>query len=109
MIRLGYVERDLPPAPHVPMWLAWVWRAWHRLAADRQWVAGGMGPPVPGRIPWSVVQMWVVAHGMNRDEATFLDRCLGKMDEVFLEHWRHGQTNAGAQTTADKLARWDDA
>jgi hypothetical protein len=71
----------------VPDWLEWVWRAWTRLNADRPYYGGGMGPMVPGRIPWRTVDEWARRHGLDM---AFLDRCLFEMDSELLA-WHAAQ------------------
>jgi hypothetical protein len=72
----------LPAAPEINNWLEWVWRAWHRLSLDRPLYGGGMGPPIPGRIPWQSVAAWAAHHGQD---AWVLDKAVVAMDTVFLE------------------------
>jgi hypothetical protein len=79
------LEVDAPP---IDPTLEWIWRAWHRLSDDRPHFGGGMGPPIPGRIPWSVVHLWAEHHELQKGEMDMLDLCLGQMDVVYLEWWR---------------------
>ena len=76
-------EEDLPPAPNVNPRYRWIWRAWHRLSLDRPYYGGGMGPPVPGNIPWWQLKLWAQHHGLTRSQFTMLDICVRKMDEVY--------------------------
>lgn len=86
----------------MPDHLQWIWRAWHRLTLDRPWWPGGMGPAVPGRIPWGLVQDWATGHALTFDATLFLDRCLIAMDTVFLEYWTE---RAKAQAAAVAAGR----
>jgi hypothetical protein len=71
--------------------LDWIWRAWHRLSDDRPRYGGGMGPSVPGRIPWMVVQAWSRHHRLHRGEMQMLDLCLGAMDAAYIAWWSEQQ------------------
>ncbi|GCD52973.1 hypothetical protein [Acetobacter pasteurianus] len=70
----------------------WIWRAWHRLSASRQWIPRGIALPLggtiiescPSFIPWEVVKSWAQHHGYTHAEMAFLDRCLAAMDGVFI-------------------------
>ncbi len=106
-MRAGVPAADLPPKPAIRADLLWVWRTWNRLSADRPWIAGGMGPPVPGRIPWALVRRWAKTHRLSWNEFLFLDRGLGAMDEFYLEHWRISQNQGAGEDIADKLVRFD--
>jgi len=76
-------EEDLPPAPNVdPRW-RWVWRAWHRLSPDRPFHGGGMGPSVPGNIPWWQIRLWARDHDMTAGQRHVLDICIQRMDETY--------------------------
>lgn len=82
------LEEDMPvinPA------FDWIWRAWHRLSDDRPRYGGGMGPSVPGRIPWTVVAQWCRHHDLTRAEMLLLDACFAVMDVVYLEWWSAAQ------------------
>jgi hypothetical protein len=74
---------DLPPAPNVQPRFRWIWRAWHRLSLDRPYYGGGMGPPVPGNIPWWMIRLWAQDHHMTRGQMLMLDVCIRKMDETY--------------------------
>ena len=76
-----------------PAW-RWVWRAWHRLDGERPWRAGGMGPPLPGRIPWTAVARWAEVHRLSEDDAEMLDGLLGEMDAEFLAWHREQRATA---------------
>jgi hypothetical protein len=67
-------------------WL-WIWRAWHRLCDDRPHYAGGMGPPIPGNIPWSIVRLWASEHKMSEGEFAMLDTCIQRMDSAYRDWW----------------------
>ena len=73
------------PVADVPDWLEWVWRAWHRLSADRPWRGGGFGPSLPGAIPWGMIRDWCDHHGYGPDELAFMDGCFREMDAVHRE------------------------
>jgi len=83
--------------PEVPDWLVWVWKAFHRLSAERSFQVRGMAAPmgvtritsVPGRIPWTAVLRWAEAHGYGPERFGFLDELVQQMDDEFLD-W-HGQ------------------
>lgn len=70
----------------IPDHLAWIWRAWHRLHLDRPWWGGGMGPVVPGRIPWATVRDWAAFHDLSGDDMLLLDTCIRALDGEFLAH-----------------------
>lgn len=88
------LEGDEARVDPLPEYL-WIWRAWHRLSSERQWIAEGFGMPLggtvikgrPSTIPWTVVQAWAVHHDLTHAEMTLLDRCLIKMDGIFISHW----------------------
>jgi hypothetical protein len=80
-------ESDMPPAPFIEPYLMWVWRAWHRLHPDRPQLGGGMGPSVPGDIPWTVVRDWAVFHGLTAHEFEMLDRLVQAMDAEYRDWW----------------------
>lgn len=65
----------------------WIWRAWHRLSPERHWQGGGMGPDMPGDIPWTAVMRWADRHGLDGAAADMLDHCIGEMDRVFVKWW----------------------
>jgi hypothetical protein len=67
-----------------PAW-EWVWRAWHRLNADRPWLGGGMGPMLPGRIAWRDLLSWCDQNGGDLD---FLDACCFALDTEFIDWHR---------------------
>lgn len=80
-------ESDLPPAPFIEPYLLWIWRAWHRLSHDRPLHGGGMGPAVPGPIPWRVVRAWAEVYDLTRDRFLMLDRMIQAMDAEYLSWW----------------------
>jgi hypothetical protein len=83
----GLSEAELPPAAKFdPQW-RWIWRAWERLGLDRPYHGGGMGPPVPGNIPYLTVRQWASDHDMTRGEFEMLDACLRAMDKEYIAHW----------------------
>lgn len=73
-------------APDIDPAHKWIWRAWHRLNLDRPWVAGGLGPARPLRIPWAAVRQWADYNGLDAEDASFLDHCIVGMDEEYLNH-----------------------
>lgn len=78
-------EEDQPGKPVIPEWLSWVWRAWHRLHADRVWYGGGFGPASPApRIPWLSIVAWCQFNGYSGADVAFLDECCRVMDGVFV-------------------------
>lgn len=88
------VDRLLPEVPEVDASLDWIWRAWHRLSDDRPQWGGGMGPSVPGRIPWITLHTWSQHHDLSRAEMAMLDLCIGEMDAVYLTWWTDNQAKA---------------
>lgn len=52
---------------------------------------GGMGAPYPGRIPWSSVVSWSEFHEYTKGEMAMLDRCLGEMDDEYMQWWLEQQ------------------
>jgi hypothetical protein len=80
-------DEDLPPEVTIKPEFQWIWRAWRRLSADRPFIAGGMGPSVPGAIPWAVAIEWARYHGLSRDEFDLMDHCLGRLDETYRQWW----------------------
>jgi hypothetical protein len=86
----------------VPEWLAWVWRAFFRLSAERLHQVRGFASPLgamrltsePARIPWTAVQAWGLHHGYSAEDIAFLDALLGCMDDEFLDFWRTKQKGA---------------
>jgi hypothetical protein len=64
--------------------LEWIWKAWQRLRHDRPLYGGGMGPAVPGRIPWTVVRAWGQYHRLRRGEFEMLDLCFAVLDGVYI-------------------------
>jgi hypothetical protein len=81
-------------APPVDPTLEWIWRAWHRLSDDRPRFGGGMGPPVPGRIPWLTVRLWCRHHDLTKGEMDMLDVCFAAMDAVYIDWWSAAQKEA---------------
>jgi hypothetical protein len=49
---------------------------------------GGMGAPVPGRIPWACIDRWALRHGIEGTDFDLLLRLMGEMDAIFLDHIR---------------------
>jgi hypothetical protein len=94
LIERNVPAEDLPPAPDVDRQWQWIWRAWHRLSDERPQYGGGMGPLIPGNIPWSLVYRWAEAHGMTRGEMVFLDFCIQRMDRTFHKWWVSKQPHA---------------
>jgi hypothetical protein len=88
---------DMPPAPFIEPEFGWIWRAWHRLHPDRPQWAGGMGPTVPGAIPWTVVRLWADYHRLSRGEFDMLDRVIQAMDAEYMAWWSERQQNDAAQ------------
>ena len=74
---------ELPPAPVVDEVWAWAWTEWHRLHLDRPYNGGGLGPPVPGRIPWRDVALWADRNCVDIAE---LDVVIFEMDTAYLEY-----------------------
>jgi len=64
---------------------------WHRLSPDRPFHGGGMGPPVPGNIPWRDLRMWADTHDLTRGQFMMLDICVRKMDEAYRDWVRERQ------------------
>lgn len=84
---------EVPSPPQVPeVWLP-VWRAWRRLSADRPMHGGGLGPPVPGRIPWRDIDRWCARHGGDVAEYSEI---FDSMDEVYVR-WRIDQLKLHTQ------------
>lgn len=77
------LEEDGEAVQPLP-WTRWAWRAWHALADDRQWRAGGMGPAMPCNIPWTVMRAYAADHGLHLPT---LFRLLRAMDAVHAEWW----------------------
>jgi len=77
---------DAMPVPQVHDWLVWVWRCWNRLAHDRPWLGGGMGPAVPGRIPYIAIRRWAKDHGIKpgSPDHLFLDTLVQELDEEYV-------------------------
>lgn len=84
------------PAPAIEPANIWLWRAWHRLHPDRPQLGGGMGPPVPGPIAWSVLRLWADHHNLTRGEFDMLDRCVQAMDAEYIDWWNQRQQNEAA-------------
>lgn len=55
-----------------------------------------MGSAAPGRIPWTVVMDWSDRRGYDPDEAEFLERCIGAMDQVYID-WHTEQAKASGK------------
>lgn len=87
----SYVIGLKQDAPTIDPSLEWIWRAWQRLHPDRPHYGGGMGPSVPGRIPWSTVRLWCKHHGLRKGEMNMLDLCFGALDGQYLEWWQSKQ------------------
>lgn len=84
--------------PEVPPHLIWIWRCYQRLSADRPWHGGGLGPAIPGAIPWVCVAKWIEFHNYNDAEAQMLDHCVREMDTVYIQHY-HEKTNRHAKAS----------
>lgn len=85
--RLGAVaEPEVDVAPHH----RWIWRAWWRLHADRPWRAGGMGPPIPGAIPWTVLTAWADREGCDDNDRDLLGLGIAAMDSEWMA-WHEEQ------------------
>jgi hypothetical protein len=78
-------------APIVDHRFNFVWRAYDRLSSDRKWRSGGMGPSVPGQIPWSVVRQWAEEHNLTYDDKWLMDACFQAMDALYIEWWNEQQ------------------
>ena len=75
----------------MPAALGWIWRAWHRLEADRPRHGGGFGPAIPGPIPWSLVLRWADYQGLTQGEMQLLDQCLLGLHAEDVAHWLRRQ------------------
>ena len=64
------------------------------MSMDRPWRGGGMGPMMPGGVPWAAVRDWCEFHDYPGDAVLFLDSCVRDMDAVFLE-WHLAQLPKG--------------
>ena len=82
--RLEAMGEAPPPTPEVEEWVMWVWSAWQRLSQDRPWRGGGMGPMIPGQIPWQSVRDWCHHRGRSADDVDFADQCIQAMDGVYI-------------------------
>ena len=71
-----------------------IWSAWHRLSQDREWISGGMGPPIPQRITWRSVVDWCDYYDVPPHQVDLYDSCFAAMDEVFME-WRAAHIKRG--------------
>ncbi|WP_394819149.1 hypothetical protein [Sorlinia euscelidii] len=93
---ISAVTEDHPRTDPKPEFF-WIWRAWHRLAADRPQNPFGMIHPMnggiiatqPGATPWRIVRSWADHHGLTREEYQLLDLCIVAMDRVAHDHWEH--------------------
>jgi hypothetical protein len=74
----------MEPDPKIPDWLQGVWRAWHRLNADRPWNSAGMAGMMPGPIPWRDVVAWCDFHNLTGEDVAFYDTLIRAMDGEFL-------------------------
>jgi hypothetical protein len=79
---------DRPPEPEFPDGAAWLWECWRDLDTERPMVGvGGLGaPPVPGRIPYSAVDLWARRHGVDGSEFAYLLRAISLMDSLLIEY-----------------------
>jgi hypothetical protein len=93
-------EADMPPAPFIEPEFIWLWRAWHRLHPDRPYHGGGMGPAVPGAIPWKLVRLWAKHHNLSRGEHAMLDRAIQALDAEYLAWWGERQAADTQHQTA---------
>lgn len=59
----------------------WLWEAFLELTTDRQITMGGVGP-----IPWSAVNRYATALGLNEDERYLLHYVIRDMDTKYLKH-----------------------
>lgn len=78
-------EEFRPKVPHLPDWLAFVWRAWKRLQRDRPWHSDGSGRLLPGRIPWRDVMAWADRQHLSAEHAEFLDYGIGILEAAYME------------------------
>lgn len=78
----------LAQVPKVDLASQWIWRAWWRLSDDRTMHPGGLGPSVPGRIPWTVVRAYCGHYGMTDGEMALMERCFADLDRVYLLDWQ---------------------
>ncbi|MBM3096914.1 hypothetical protein JRX38_02565 [Gluconobacter cerinus] len=77
----------------------WIWRAWHRLSAERSQstegfivpMGGGVIQSRPCSIPWTAVLAWADHHDLSQAEMALLDRCLVAMDSVYAGYWAEKQ------------------
>lgn len=78
---------EAPSVEPLPEHLLFIMRAFDRLRHDRPWTAGGMGAPIPGRIPWRLVMDYAAWHGYPQDMAALLDSGIQCLDTVWLEYF----------------------
>lgn len=83
---------ERPEEPEFPAGADLYWRCWRDLDDDRLVVAGGMGPPLPGRIGWLAIDRWARRHGITGGQFELLVRVIREMDGVLLERQRRGKT-----------------
>jgi hypothetical protein len=89
-------EEYIPPTIEAP-WFPY-WRAYHALSGDRQWIAGGMGPPSPQRLPYRAKREYAKDHGLgdNGDLDDFL-MIVDRIDDEFLR-WHKDERSKAANT-----------
>lgn len=76
---------EVPDGVQPHPWLTELWRAWWTLHYDRPQTGGGMGEPIPGRIPWRDQVLWCELHPhVDLDVLTAVTEA---MDRVYLQSW----------------------
>lgn len=63
-----------------PIGYGWLWEAFKQLSTCRS-----VGMAI-GRIPWTAVQTWSLAHELDTEENWILHEVIHHMDDVFLEY-----------------------
>ncbi len=48
---------------------------------------GGMGPSIPGNIPWTALRDWAAFHNLSRGEFHLLDLLIQSMDAEHRTWW----------------------
>ncbi|WP_419900774.1 hypothetical protein [Roseomonas sp. USHLN139] len=69
------------PAPD----LLWIWRAWHQLHSEREWLVS-FGGATPRGVRASTVAALAEREGLSEDELDLLQEMVRQMDAVFFEH-----------------------
>lgn len=94
------IPDSIAGAPKLRPGLEHYWEAFDDLSTER--APPGWGPP--GRIPWTAIHRYAMAHGYHGDAYLDLKEVVKAMDEAFMSHC---EKDMERQREQDRIARME--